>query len=125
MPTNARTRSTGPASPSGSSGNQRAGSWNTTTSPRWKSVIFCTTTRSPSSSVFCIDAEGMLNISPDERPQQRADDERSDDHEDHLAEEPGPPAAWSPRSTAGEGGGAAGLALGRGATSRPGSGASR
>ena len=37
---------------------------NTTTSPRWKSVIFCTTTRSPTSSVFSIDSDGMMNICP-------------------------------------------------------------
>ena len=33
-------------------------------SPRWKSVIFCTATRSPISSVFSIDPDGMMNICP-------------------------------------------------------------
>ena len=54
--------------PGGSSVRRRAsqppGSAKTTTSPRWMSKSFCTTTRSWTSSVFSIDCDGMMNIWP-------------------------------------------------------------
>ena len=62
-PTNSSTRSNGRRSSTGSD-SQPPGSRKTTTSPRSKSVIFCTTTRSPRSRVFSIDSDGMMNICP-------------------------------------------------------------
>ena len=62
-PMNSSTRSNGPGSLTGSD-SQPPGSRKTTTSPRSKSVIFCTTTRSPRSRVLSIDSDGMMNICP-------------------------------------------------------------
>ena len=61
-PTNSKNWPIGPRSSVSVLDSQPPGSAKTTTSPRLKSVIFSTTTRSPMSSVFSIDDDGMMNI---------------------------------------------------------------